>query len=227
MNILGIEKSSFIDYPDKIATVVFTGGCNFRCPYCHNRQLVLGEGEAIDSQELLSFLIKRKKFIDAVCISGGEPTLQGELHGLIRKIKAADFLIKVDTNGTEPQVIRQLLSEGLLDYIAMDVKGPFHQYELLTQTRVDIEKIKASIELIRNAPIEYEFRTTLCKELLSLEDILETARYLKGSKRYFLQNFRDGDTILTGKGKFSPFTREQLEKIKKEISPYFEICGVR
>lgn len=227
MNILGIEKSSFIDYPDKITTVVFTGGCNFRCPYCHNRQMVLGEGQPIQAREVLEFLMKRKKYIDAVCISGGEPTLQQGLYHFIKELKQAEFFVKLDTNGSAPGLIRQLLSEGLLDYVAMDIKAPLSKYQAITKTAVAIEKIKESIELISASSIDYEFRTTVCEEFFTQEDILEIAEYIKGARGYFLQNFRDSDMVLGGVGRLKPMEQKKLAAIAEIIKPYFQSCRVR
>ncbi|QEK11044.1 anaerobic ribonucleoside-triphosphate reductase activating protein [Crassaminicella thermophila] len=227
MNIIGHQKSSFIDYPEKICTVYFVAGCNFRCPYCHNSHIVKEAGKFISEEEIFSFLNKRKKFIDAVCISGGEPTLYEELYGFIKKIKMEGFLVKLDTNGTNPKILEKLLKEGLIDYVAMDIKAPFHKYEFVTKAKIDIENIKMSIHIIKNANIDYEFRTTVCKELLTKEDLIEIATYLKGSKRYSIQNFRDGETVLAGKNQLHSYDLETLEEIKKEIEGYFEIFKVR
>ncbi|AKL94284.1 anaerobic ribonucleoside-triphosphate reductase activating protein NrdG [Clostridium aceticum] len=227
MKILGMEKSSFIDYPNKVATVCFTPGCNFRCGYCHNSYMVKEEGEEISQEEVFAFLRKRKKFIDAVCISGGEPTLQKGLYAFILKIKQEGFYVKLDTNGTSPDTIALLLQNKLLDYIAMDIKAPFDRYEFVARTKVDIEAIKKSITIIKNSTIDYEFRTTVCKELHSKEDILEIAAYLKGSKAYFIQNFRDGETVLIGKNQFHPQDIKVLEEIEKEIRGYFESFKIR
>ena len=138
----GHQKTSFIDYPNKISTVFFTGGCNFRCPYCHNSHVVKGEGQSINEEEVFSFLEKRKKFIDAVCLCGGEPTLHEELYDFVKRLKERGFLIKLDTNGINTNLIKILLDEKLLDYIAMDIKAPLHKYEYITKTKIDIESIQ-------------------------------------------------------------------------------------
>lgn len=227
MKIIGIEKSSFIDYPGKISTVYFAAGCNFRCDYCHNGPIVKGEGRRISEEEVFSFLEKRKKYVDAVCISGGEPTLYDELYDFVKLLKEKGFSIKLDTNGTRPEILKQLLDEKLIDYVAMDIKAPFYKYELVTKTKVDIEGIKASIDIIKNSNIDYEFRTTLCKELLTKNDILEIAEYLKGSKGYHLQNFKDVETVLVGQNKLHSYDVETLEEIKKEIEDYFQLFSIR
>lgn len=227
MQILGIEKSSFIDYPDKITTVVFTGGCNFQCPYCHNGQLVKGKGAPIDLEEILTFLRKRKKYVDALCITGGEPTLQGDLKEFIKAVKAEDFFVKLDTNGSQPELIKDLIAAKLIDYIAMDVKAPLDQYPRVTGVECKVEAIQESIQLLQHSSVEYEFRTTVGKGILSREEILRLAQQIKGSKAYYLQNFRDGDGILGGKGCFTPYEANELQGIVKEIEDLFQICKIR
>lgn len=227
MQFLGQEKTSLVDYPDKICTVYFVGGCNFKCPYCHNGPLVNMQGNPIREEGVFQFLEKRKKYIDGVCISGGEPTLYKGLYDFIRKVRAHGLLVKLDTNGTNPQILETLLREKLLDYIAMDLKAPLHKYEEVAAVQVNIENIRQSILLIQQGDIDYEFRTTVCKELLKKEDILEIAAFIKGSRRYTLQNFRDGETVLGGAGQFHPFDRHTLEEIEIEIEDYFEILKIR
>ena len=221
MYIAGHEKTSFIDYPDKICTMYFVASCNFRCGYCHNGHIVAWDGKNIGEEEVFAFLKKRRPFIDAVCISGGEPTIHKGLYEFIKKIKEQGFLVKLDTNGTNPDVLKVLLNEGLVDYIAMDIKAPFHKYELVTGTKVDLGSIKESIDVIRSSTIEYEFRTTVCKELHTEEDILEIATYINASKRYSIQNFRDGDTVLAGSNQFHPYEQEALEEIGKKLDGFF------
>ncbi|MFW5648163.1 MAG: anaerobic ribonucleoside-triphosphate reductase activating protein [Candidatus Alkaliphilus sp. MAG34] len=217
INILGIEKSSFIDYPNNICTVIFTGGCNFRCLYCHNSSIVEGKGDKIGTGEIIHFLKDREKFIDALCISGGEPTIQKGLYNFIYKIKKEGFNIKLDTNGTNPGLLKKLIDEKLIDYIAMDVKAPPDKYSSITQTPVILEDIQESIDILLENKIGYEFRTTICKELLSMEDIKTIAKGIKGCNTYALQNFKDGETILAGQNKFTPYSDEELEEIQNQI----------
>lgn len=226
MNIKGFQKSSFIDYPDKIAGVVFTGGCNFRCPYCHNKELVYNLGENIDEREILDELQRRKKYLDGVCITGGEPTLQSGLSDFIVKLKNLGYLVKLDTNGTSPERLKLLIGEGLLDYIAMDIKAPLQNYRIVTVEKVDMEKVKESIEIIKHSGVDYEFRTTICKELLSTGDILKIAKSLKGSMKYTLQNYRESGNILSGKA-YTPYKREELELLVEEIRNYFDKFHIR
>ncbi len=227
MEFKGHVKSSFIDYPHKICTVYFVGGCNFRCPYCHNSHLLINGGETIGEKEVFSYLGRRKKMLDAVCISGGEPTLQSGLHEFIREVKRMGFLVKLDTNGTNPEVIKELLSSGDIDYIAMDVKAPMDKYNHIAQARVNPCRIEESLSLIRNSEIDYEFRTTVCRELLGVDDIVQIAGLLKGSKKYVVQNFRDGSTVLAGKNKLNPFLPEEMQQLRARIENHFDRFEIR
>ncbi|EOC99573.1 anaerobic ribonucleoside-triphosphate reductase activating protein [Caldisalinibacter kiritimatiensis] len=224
----GHQKTSFIDYPDKICTVLFVGGCNFRCPYCHNGELVNNEGEFIDEEYIFDFLNKRRKMLDGVCISGGEATLYNtKLYDFITRVKKLDYLVKLDTNGTNPELLKNLIDNKLIDYVAMDIKAPFDKYEDVVNVKIDIENIKKSIDIIRNSNIDYEFRTTVCKELLTKEDIIELAESIKGSKRYIMQNFKDGETVLAGKGKFTSYKGSELKNIEESIKGWFEEVKIR
>jgi pyruvate formate lyase activating enzyme len=227
MDIVGCEKASFIDYPDKICTVLFIAGCNFQCPYCHNAHVVAGKGNKITQEEIFSLLRERKKYIDAVCISGGEPTLHKELYSWIDKIKQENFLIKLDTNGTNPKMLQRLIDEQKVDYVAMDLKAPFHKYELVVGKSVNIRDVKESINILINSDIDYEFRTTVCHPLLTKEDILDIAQYIKGNNRYYIQNFRDGDTILGGANQLYPYDIKELEEIKQELEGFFKLFKIR
>ncbi|WP_026477123.1 anaerobic ribonucleoside-triphosphate reductase activating protein [Alkaliphilus transvaalensis] len=227
MNILGIEKSSFIDYPNRISTVVFTGGCNFSCPFCHNGHLLKEKEKPFDTEEVLNYIKKRKKFIDAVCVTGGEPTLQKNLKGFLKSLKEEGFWVKLDTNGTKPKLLKELIEEKLVDYIAMDLKAPLHDYSKVAMIPVDITAIKESINLIKNSGLDYEFRTTVCEELLKPEDLLNLAEEIKGAKKFYLQNFRDGDTVLGGSNQYTPYPKEVLKEIQEKIKKWFEVCGIR
>jgi len=227
MEFMGQVKSSFIDYPDRICAVYFVGGCNFRCPYCHNAPLLEGKGEIIYEDEVFGHLEKRKNMLDGVCISGGEPTLKPDLEAFLEKVKKRGFLVKLDTNGAKPKVLERLLKKNAIDYIAMDIKAPFGKYNIAAGKPVDTEPIKESIALVRNASIEYEFRTTVCRELLNKEDIIDIARLIRGSRRYIIQNFRDRDTVLAGAGKLTPFNREELSDIRISISGMFKEFRIR
>jgi len=227
MDIIGHQKTSFIDYPDKICSVLFVAGCNFKCPYCHNGHVVNQQGTSFDQEDIITFLKNRKKFLDGVCISGGEPTLYDELYSLISRIKEAGFLVKLDTNGTNPQMLKKLLSTNMLDYVAMDIKAPLNKYDSVTKSTVDKNLIKDSVHIIRDSAIDYEFRTTICEELILKDDILDIAEWIQGSKRYYLQNFHDRDTVLIGEGMFHSYKEETLLEIVCEISHKFGICKLR
>ncbi len=191
MKINGMQKNSFVDYPGKISAVLFTPGCNMDCFYCHNRILLDGSYEnLISSKDVLTFLESRKGFLDGVVVSGGEPTLQKGLLPFLRLIKSLGYPIKLDTNGTNPDVIKECLDEGLLDYIAMDFKAPLNKYKDICGTEVDLDNIMRSVDLIINSGISYEFRTTLAQGL-DLDDIVEIAKQIRGAKLYVLQRCRN------------------------------------
>lgn len=191
MLIGGFQRFSLIDYPGKICAIVFTQGCNFRCPYCHNPELVNPElfGAPIPEGNILSFLANRKGKLDAVEITGGEPALQPDLMDFIRKIKDLGYLVKLDTNGSNPGIISEAIEREIVDYIAMDVKAPLERYQEITNSGVDPAKIEHSIELIMSSGLDYEFRTTVVKSQLGKRDVLEIGRWIRGSKRYVLQKF--------------------------------------
>ncbi|AFK87336.1 anaerobic ribonucleoside-triphosphate reductase activating protein [Thermoanaerobacterium saccharolyticum] len=187
---------SMVDYPGKIATTVFISGCNFACPYCHNSQLIKFKKPVRSEAEFMEYLNKRRNLIDGVCITGGEPTLWDGLYNFIKDIKDLGFSIKLDTNGSRPEVLERLLNDDLIDYIAMDVKGPKDKYGLFIKNNKDIEMIVKSINLIKNSGIDYEFRTTVNEKLLSADDFLSIANMIYGCKRYILQRYKYSEGIL-------------------------------
>lgn len=228
MLIKGLEKLSLLDYPNKICAVIFVAGCNFRCPYCQNPDLIHHrELPEIDEEKLLTWLKKRKKWLDGVCITGGEPTLYKDLPKFLKKIKQMGFLIKLDTNGTNPEMLRALIDANLLDYIAMDIKAPLEKYKDVVNSNVDLNKIQKSVDIIRGSKIDYEFRTTIVPGLLSAGDVLTICNWLKGSKRFYIQQFRPMITLDKKYESVSPYTREELETFGKIAKPFFTICGVR
>jgi pyruvate formate lyase activating enzyme len=219
--IVDFLKSSMIDYPGKIASVLFTTGCNFRCPYCHNAPLVTGENDAKDLEHLLETLKKRKRFVDAVVISGGEPTLHEELLPFMKELKNEGFSIKLDTNGTKPNRLNQWIRAGVLDYIAMDIKQAIPQYSHLVHMPVDLEAIEESVSIIRLSEIPHEFRTTVYQEGFQQEDFLSIAKWLKGSPRYAIQNFHPQEELLNSAVKMTPYPLETLKEIQESLAPYF------
>lgn len=226
MKIGGVQKFSMIDYPDKIACIVFTQGCNFRCPYCHNPELVKPEmfGESLNEEEFFDFLKERVGKLDAVSITGGEPTLQYDLIEFIKKIRDLGFLIKLDTNGTNPEMLKEIIDQKLVNYIAMDIKAPLQNYEKITGVPADVKKIKKSIELIKNSGIDYEFRTTLVKNLLSLEDLKQIGEEIKGAKKYYLQKFIPTKTVRAEMMEEKSFSDEEIEEAKKHLSKLVAQC---
>lgn len=202
----GIQKTSFNDYPKKISVVLFTKGCNFKCPYCHNGHLVKNDEMQMYSEDyILDMLKNRKHLVDAVVISGGEPTLHGEnLITFMLKLKALGFLVKLDTNGTSPAFIKRALYLGCVDYLAMDIKGPTRKYEEIVKTTVSISDIEESIQLIMNSGIAYEFRTTVVGGIHVKKDISDMIAERKDVGLHYLQNFKDNEGVLEGKNVFVP-----------------------
>lgn len=243
MEIGGLQKLSLIDYPEKLACVVFLIGCNFRCPFCHNSSLVLSEKikkqPRISENYFFNFLKRRKKFLEGVVLSGGEPTIWNDLPNFIKKIKNLGYLVKLDTNGYNPEMLRRLIAQKLINYVAIDIKAPleldfqinsnfqFSKYDKITGIKVDIKKIKKSIEIIKNSKIDYEFRTTIIPTLLRKEDIIQITKKISPAKRYFLQNFRPENTLDLKFEKIKPYSQKYLSEIQKIISPFFEVCRIR
>jgi len=233
MRIGGFQKLSLIEYPGKISCVVFTIGCNLRCPYCYVPQLVLPEKmkglKEIPKSEIFSFLEKNKGLNDAVVITGGEPTLQPDLRDFIRRIKEMDYLVAIETNGTNFEVLKLLIEEGLVDYVEMDIKNrlDFERYNLTVGnvlTEEMFENIKKSIELLLEDIVPYEFRTTLVREFHGIDDVVEIARAIKGARAYYLQNLKMGvETI--GKERFTPVDGETLEEMIKRVSKFVRVIG--
>ena len=233
MRIGGFQKLSLIEYPGKISCVVFTIGCNLRCPYCYVPQLVLPEKmkglREIPESEIFSFLEKNKGLNDAVVITGGEPTLQPDLRDFIRGIKEMDYLVAIETNGTNFEVLKLLIEEGLVDYVEMDIKNrlDFERYNLTVGnvlTEEMFENIKKSIKLLLKDIVPYEFRTTLVKEFHGIDDVVEIAKAIKGARAYYLQNLKMGvETI--GKERFTPVDGETLEEMIKRVSKFVRVIG--
>ncbi len=230
MLIGGVQRFSLIDYPGKLSCIVFTQGCNFRCPYCYNRSLVLPEffEETIEEEEFFSFLSRRKGLLDGVVITGGEPTVQEDLLRFVERVKSMGFLVKLDTNGSYPELLKLLIDRGLLDYIAMDVKAPLKKYTKVVRVDLYPDSIVRSVYLIRNSGVDYEFRTTVVRELLTPEDILKIGRFLKGSRRYALQRFVVTDTLLDPSFKeCTTYSEEELEDMAEKLRKYIEEVVVR
>ena len=229
MQIAGLQKSSLLDYPSKIAAVIFTLGCNFRCPYCHNPNLItaVSSGSLLDETAILDFLYQRKSKLDAVVVSGGEPTLQKDLNGFFRRLKELGYLTKLDTNGTNPEAVQNLVNDRLVDYIAMDIKSPLSKYEQTVCRKIDIEKIKDSINFIMSCGVDYEFRTTVVQSQLNYNDFENIGQTLKGAKRYYLQKFRPDITLNPEFSKEKTYTDNEFNRIRDSLTNYIEEVFVR
>lgn len=228
MRIGGMQKLTLLDYPGKVACTVFLSGCNLRCPFCHNPGLVLPEqsnGPGISEAEVLSFLEQRKGKLDGVCVTGGEPTLQPGLPEFLKKLRELGYAIKLDTNGTNPGMLKALLQNGVLDYVAMDIKNSPSRYAE-TCGGVDIlSMVQESANLLLDGSVEYEFRTTVCKPLHTEKEMKEIGRWLHGAKRYFLQAFVDSGDLVSGGVK--AHTHEELARLLQTVQPYIPNTQLR
>lgn len=228
MKIHGFNKTTLLDYPGHVAATVFTGGCNFRCPFCHNGELVLKPETQplIPEEEVLAHLKKRQGILEGVCITGGEPTLQPDLADFMKKLKALGYLVKLDTNGYHPEVLRQLLAEGLPDYVAMDIKASPENYGAAAGCPgLDISRIEESIDLIKNCGILYEFRTTVVQGLHTVSEFADIGRLLEGSRAYYLQAFRENENVI--QAGFSAFPQETMIKIREIMEKYINEVQLR
>jgi len=227
--IKGLQRVSIIDFPKRICAVVFTGGCNFRCPYCHNPELVVDWENlpTISEEEVFSFLEHRRGLLDGICITGGEPTIHKKLPNFIKKIKKKGFQVKLDTNGTNPSMIEELINEGLLDYIAMDVKATPEKYNIATGVSVNIKDIKKSTKAIMEGKIDYEFRTTVFPDFFSTEDAKKIGEWLKGARRFVLQRPRKLKMLLDVFKDRPIYAEKELNNIKNILSNYVEEVIIR
>jgi len=248
MIIAGLQKTTLIDYPGKIACIIFLAGCNFRCPWCYSAELVLPEKiikqPRISEEEFFNFLRQRKGMLEGVVICGGEPTINKDLPKFIEKIKGLGYSVKLDTNGSNPEMLKSLVKSNLIDYVAMDIKASKSEirnpksetnlkykisiYEKIMQEGVKMTDIEESVEFLKNGKLDFEFRTTVVNTIHKKEDFLEIAKWIGGPNiKYYLQNFVAQKTIDPAFERIEPFKKEFLEQIVKEISPYFKICQVR
>ncbi|MFH0928942.1 MAG: anaerobic ribonucleoside-triphosphate reductase activating protein [Candidatus Aenigmatarchaeota archaeon] len=227
MIIKGLERQTVLDYPGKLACTVFLFGCNFRCSFCHNPELIVDDGRAeIKLEDVLEFLKERKGFIDGVCITGGEPTLNKDLPDFISKIKAMGFSVKLDTNGSNPSMLEELISKNLIDYIAMDIKAPLEKYDDVAKVSVNKKNIQKSVDIVKGLS-DYEFRTTVVPGMFDESDAKNIGEWLKGSKRFYIQQFRGIKTLdksLVGKKSFS---KNEIENFHNIIKPFFGRCEIR
>ena len=226
MDIQGIQKMTLLDYPGKCACTVFLAGCNLRCPFCHNASLVLTRPEPVmTEEEFFAFLKKRKGLLDGVCVTGGEPTLRKDLPDLIRRIKELGYLVKLDTNGSNPEILGQLLKENLLDYVAMDIKNCPERYVQTCGGMDILPQVEECLAIMKESTVEYELRTTLCKPFHDSKALESIGRWLSGTKNYYLQNFVDsGDLVGTG---VSGFTKEEMEELRQAVLPHIPSTRIR
>ena len=230
MQINGLQKLTLLDFPGKIACTVFLGGCNFRCPFCHNASLALAErvksNTIISNEEFFDFLKKRVGILQGVCISGGEPTLYHDLPSFIKEIRKMGFSVKLDTNGYNPTMLEQIINDGIVDYIAMDIKNSKEKYALTTGIpNLDVSRIEKSAALLMAGKMDFEFRTTVVKELHDEEDIEKIGRWLCGNENYFLQTFKDsGDLIESG---FSGYDEKHTNYLLNLLLKYVPNAQIR
>lgn len=228
MVISGLQKTTLIDYPGNIACTVFTYGCNFRCPFCHNPELVIkSPAKVIEEREFFKFLKTRKNMLDGVVITGGEPFIHTDLLEFVKKIKNESFLVKIDTNGSFPERLEKLLKEKVVNYVAMDIKSGLEEYGNITGGFTDVKKILESIKILKNSNIDYEFRTTVVKGLHKKKNIEEIGKLLKGAKNFSLQNFKSGKSISNEFSKKNEFSKVELEEFEKILRKYIQNITIK
>ena len=228
MVIHGIQKLTLVDYPGHPAAILFTGDCNFRCPFCQNAPLVLSSSSEplIADEEIFSFLTKRKGMLDGVVVTGGEPTLQRDLIPFLGRLKTLGYLVKLDTNGYRPDVLEKAMESGYVDYVAMDIKTSLDEYPVVAGIKnLDVSRIERSVELLKTGAVDYEFRTTVVEPLHHKENFEKIGELLKGCRRYYLQSFVDSGNII-GKNCYPP-SQEQLKNYLKTVSNYIESVSIR
>ena len=225
MKLGGLQKMTLLDFPGRVACTVFTAGCNFRCPFCHNTPLVLGSGDLLDPEEVLRFLKKREGLLDGVAITGGEPLLQKDIEGFIRAIRDLGFAVKLDTNGAFPEALENLLRQGLVDYVAMDVKNSKEKYERTAGVKGILPAVEESVALLRQGNVPFEFRTTVVDQLHEPGDFDAIGRWLQGTERYFLQRFTDSGNILAGG--MSAASPEKMRQCLEAVKTYLPGAQLR
>ena len=229
MLIKGLQKTTLLDFPVKVACTVFTGGCNFRCPFCHNASLVLSPNEVdtIDEKDFFDYITKRKGILDGVCITGGEPLMQKDIIPFIKKIKEIGLAVKLDTNGSYYDILKEILSLGLVDYVAMDIKNCPDKYNITVGLNQAPQDIDRSIDLLLEGNIPYEFRTTVVKPFFEESDFEKIGNWIKGANKYYLQKFKDSGDLINGEGlgEYSPDEMQKFLSIVQRIVPNTKIRG--
>ena len=229
MNISGIQKLTLLDYPGKVACTLFTAGCNFRCPFCHNAGLVLPdrlEEASITEDEVMSFLKKRAGILDGVAITGGEPLLHTDMPEFLEKIKNLGYKIKLDTNGSNPKLLKEIVNAGLVDRVAMDIKNAPTEYDKTAGCSVDMEKIEESKDFLLTGTCDYEFRTTVVKGIHTKESLIAAAKWISGAKEYYLQQFKDSENLIAPDA-FEPFDENEMHELADAVRPFVPTVEVR
>jgi len=233
MEFKGFIKTSVIEYPGKIVSLVFVGGCNFRCPFCQNPDLVLNSRSlpSTGEKEVIDYLLSKRKWLDGLVITGGEPMLEKDLPNFLSKIKKEGFLVEIETNGTNPGMLRDLVKRSLIDYLALDIKAPF-EWEKYRKVAGIVDKkllgkVKESVKILSRSNIDYELRTTVVPGLVDQEDVISIARGLEGVKKYVLQQFVPKITLDKQYEKIKPYSKDKLEEMKEKIADYVESCEIR
>lgn len=228
MRIGGLQPTSLVDYPGTVSSVVFTVGCNFRCPYCHNAELVYETPERIiDEEEVFGFLESHRGVLPAVVVTGGEPTMHEDLPQFLARLRAMGFLVKLDSNGTHPKMLKDIVSAGSVQYIAMDIKAPLAHYSRSVGAAVNTDAIQESVAFLREGMVDYEFRTTVVRSQLTPEDIMQIGKEIQGARRYYLQQFNPLKTLHPSFHTKLAYSRVQLDDMAGALSPYVDYCGVR
>lgn len=228
MRLSGFQKLTLLDYPGTVACTVFTSGCNLRCPFCHNASLVLpGEDAPLEASDFLDFLKKRQGILEGVAITGGEPLLHADMPAFLEQIKALGYKIKLDTNGTKPELLKHCVSAGLVDRVAMDIKNAPEQYpQTVGLPAVDMDAVTASKDFLLQGTVAYEFRTTVVKGLHTVQSIVSLAKWITGAKEYYLQQFKDSGNLLAADG-LEAFGAEELHTLADAVRPYVPTVAIR
>jgi len=225
IKISGLQKLSLLDYPGCVSAIIFTQGCNYKCKFCQNSEFINTSCGTISTSEVFDYLQKRQKVLDGVVISGGEPCMQKNLKSFIEQIKKMNLKVKLDTNGTNPEMLKELIENNLIDYIAMDIKTIFEEYEKIVCSNALIDNIQKSIKLIQNSNIEHEFRTTIMKEYHSIDTLKKICKEIGAKEKYYIQNFQNSENVIDQS--LTPFTEDELIKIQKELNKNFPNVKVR
>lgn len=228
MKIYGLQKLTLLDYPEKMACTVFTGGCNFQCPFCHNAPLVMNphDGEPIKVNEIFAFLKKRKNVLDGICVTGGEPLIQFGLEDFLSEVREIGYSVKLDTNGCFPDRLKKLVDESLVDYVAVDIKNSQSKYpETVGIPNFDVSGVRESVSFLMSGRVPYEFRTTVVREFHSIDDFIEIGEWIKGAEKYFLQQFVDSDNVICEN--LHAYSEEEMREFTEVLQPYIPSVQLR